>query len=81
MNRNPGFDRERITRCEMGIEPARDTCVHFTWGARLERVLRNQVENDRVRFAISRRAAEAAGLTVSSKLLRVARDFDEGRRP
>ena len=39
------------------------------------------VENDRVRFAISRRAAEAAGLTVSSKLLRVARDFDGRAQP
>jgi hypothetical protein len=39
------------------------------------------VENDRVRFAISRRAAEAAGLTISSKLLRVARDFDGRPRP
>ena len=39
------------------------------------------VENDRVRFAISRRAAGAAGLTISSKLLRVARDFDGRPRP
>ena len=30
------------------------------------------LENDRVRFAISKRAADAAGLNVSSKLLRVA---------
>ena len=34
------------------------------------------LESDRVRFAVSRRAAGAAGLTVSSKLLRVARPFD-----
>lgn len=34
------------------------------------------LESDRVRFAISRRAAGAAGLNVSSKLLRVARPFD-----
>jgi hypothetical protein len=39
------------------------------------------VENDRVRFAISRRAAEAARLTISSKLLRVARDFDGRTEP
>jgi hypothetical protein len=39
------------------------------------------VENDRVRFAISRRAAGAAKLTISSKLLRVARDFDGRPRP
>lgn len=39
------------------------------------------VENDRVRFAISRRAAETARLTVSSKLLRVARDFDGRTQP
>ena len=39
------------------------------------------LENDRVRFAISRRAVEAAGLTVSSKLLRVARDFDGRAQP
>ena len=34
------------------------------------------LEHDRVRFAISKRAAEAAGLSVSSKLLRVARPFE-----
>jgi hypothetical protein len=39
------------------------------------------LENDRVRFAISRRAADAAGLTVSSKLLRVARDFEGRTQP
>jgi hypothetical protein len=39
------------------------------------------VESDRVRFAISRRAAGTAGLTVSSKLLRVARPFDGAPRP
>ena len=39
------------------------------------------VENDRVRFAVSRRAAEAAGLTISSRLLRVARDFDGRLQP
>jgi hypothetical protein len=38
------------------------------------------IENDRVRFAISRRAAGEAGLNISSKLLRVAREF-EGRTP
>jgi hypothetical protein len=35
------------------------------------------LENDRVRFAVSKRGADAAGLAVSSKLLRVARPFDE----
>jgi hypothetical protein len=39
------------------------------------------VENDRVRFAISRRAAGDAGLNISSKLLRVAREFEERSRP
>ena len=39
------------------------------------------VENDRVRFAISRRAAVAAGLNISSKLLRVARDFEGRTQP
>jgi hypothetical protein len=39
------------------------------------------LEHDRVRFAISRRAAEAAGLTISSRLLRVARDFDGRPQP
>jgi hypothetical protein len=34
--------------------------------------------DDRVRFDISRRAAETAGLIVSSKLLRVARRVDPG---
>jgi hypothetical protein len=34
--------------------------------------------DDRVRFDISRRAAEAAGLNVSSKLLRVARHIEGG---
>jgi len=34
------------------------------------------VESDRVRFSIGRRAAATAGLTVSSKLLRVARPYD-----
>jgi hypothetical protein len=39
------------------------------------------LENDRVRFAISRRAAEAAGLSISSKLLRVAREFEGRTQP
>ena len=39
------------------------------------------VENDRVRFAISRRAAGATGLSISSKLLRVARDFEGRMQP
>jgi hypothetical protein len=39
------------------------------------------LENDRVRFAISKRGADAAGLNVSSKLLRVARDFDGRVQP
>ena len=39
------------------------------------------LENDRVRFAVSKRGADAAGLSVSSKLLRVARDFDGRVRP
>ena len=34
------------------------------------------IEQDRVRFSVSRRAADAAGLNVSSKLLRVARPYD-----
>ena len=39
------------------------------------------LENDRVRFAISRRAADAAGLSISSKLLRVAREFEGRTQP
>ena len=39
------------------------------------------LENDRVRFAISKRGADAAGLNVSSKLLRVARGFDGRVQP
>ena len=39
------------------------------------------IENDRVRFAISRRAADAAGLSISSKLLRVAREFEGRTQP
>jgi hypothetical protein len=39
------------------------------------------LENDRVRFAISKRGADAAGLTISSQLLRVARQFDGGLHP
>ena len=35
------------------------------------------LENERVRFAISKRGADTAGLGVSSKLLRVARPFNE----
>ena len=34
-----------------------------------------QVENERVRFDVNRRRAEAAGLIISSKLLRVARQL------
>jgi hypothetical protein len=37
--------------------------------------------NDRVRFDVNRQAAERAGLTVSSKLLRVARHVRETGRP
>jgi hypothetical protein len=39
------------------------------------------VEGDRVRFDISRRGAEAAGLGVSSKLLRVARQIHGAPAP
>jgi len=39
------------------------------------------IENDRVRFAISKRGADAAGLTVSSQLMRVARQFEGTSRP
>lgn len=34
------------------------------------------IEDDRVRFAINKRRADAAGLTIKSQLLRVARAFD-----
>lgn len=39
------------------------------------------LENDRVRFAVSRGAADAAGLIISSKLLRVAREFEGRTQP
>jgi hypothetical protein len=39
------------------------------------------LENDRVRFAINRRAADSAGLSISSKLLRVAREFEGRTQP
>jgi hypothetical protein len=39
------------------------------------------IENDRVRFAISKRGADAAGLTVKSQLLRVARQFEGATEP
>jgi hypothetical protein len=39
------------------------------------------LENDRVRFAVSRRSADAAGLIISSKLLRVAREFEGRAQP
>jgi hypothetical protein len=39
------------------------------------------LENDRVRFAVSKRGADAAGLNVSSKLLRVAREFGGATQP
>ena len=39
------------------------------------------LENDRVRFALSKRGADTAGLTISSQLLRVARPFDGGLAP
>jgi hypothetical protein len=39
------------------------------------------IENDRVRFAISKRGADAAGLTVKSQLLRVARQFEGTTQP
>ena len=38
------------------------------------------LENNRVRFAVNKRGMDAAGLTISSQLLRVARPFD-GRTP
>jgi hypothetical protein len=34
------------------------------------------LENNRVRFAVNKRGMDAAGLTISSQLLRVARPFD-----
>jgi len=34
------------------------------------------LEDDRVRFALNKRRADAAGLTIKSQLLRVARPFD-----
>ena len=34
------------------------------------------LEDDRVRFALNKRRADAAGLTIRSQLLRVARPFD-----
>jgi hypothetical protein len=34
-----------------------------------------------VRFAVNRRAADAAGLSISSKLLRVAREFEGRTQP
>ena len=39
------------------------------------------VVNDRVRFDVNTRATDRAGLTVSSKLLRVARRLEEHGRP
>jgi hypothetical protein len=39
------------------------------------------IENDRVRFAISKRGADTAGLTVKSQLLRVARQFEGATQP
>jgi hypothetical protein len=38
------------------------------------------LEDDRVRFAVNKRGVDAAGLTISSQLLRVARTF-EGMTP
>jgi len=38
-------------------------------------VIAFQVENNRVRFDVNRRRAEATGLIISSKLLRVAREL------
>jgi hypothetical protein len=39
------------------------------------------LENDRVRFAVNKRGADAAGLTISSQLLRVARRFEGPMTP
>jgi hypothetical protein len=39
------------------------------------------IENDRVRFAISKRGADTAGLSVKSQLLRVARQFEGSPQP
>jgi hypothetical protein len=39
------------------------------------------IENDRVRFAINKRGADTAGLTVKSQLLRVARQFEGATQP
>ena len=39
------------------------------------------LEDERVRFAISKRGADAAGLNVKSQLLRVARQFGEVPQP
>jgi uncharacterized protein DUF4154 len=38
------------------------------------------LEDNRVRFDVNKRAVERAGLTVSSKLLRVARNVEDGLR-
>ena len=38
------------------------------------------LEGNRVRFDVNKRAVDRAGLTVSSKLLRVARNVDDGAR-
>ena len=38
------------------------------------------LEDNRVRFDVNKRAVDRAGLTVSSKLLRVARNVDNGQR-
>jgi hypothetical protein len=39
------------------------------------------LENNRVRFSVSKANADAAGLNISSRLLRVARDFDRRMQP
>jgi hypothetical protein len=39
------------------------------------------LENNRVRFSVSKRNADAAGLGISSRLLRVARDFAARAEP
>jgi hypothetical protein len=39
------------------------------------------LEDDRVRFAINKRGADAAGLSVKSQLLRVARQFEGAPQP
>jgi hypothetical protein len=79
------FSRAETDRYAMGLSSIRQTPV-LTIGEGMRfleqgGLIAFLIENDRVRFAISKRGAEAAGLTVSSKLLRVARPFDGSPGP